>query len=396
MPLNFPSSPTLNQTFVGGGRTYRWDGEKWINITAIVDGLVGPAGPEGPAGPAPAHGWSSTSLRFQNPNGTWGTYVNLKGDPGEQGPAGVESYPRMTKDDLGVAKLGIDTVQTTAPNTPSTNSSRTYPIQVLSDDRLVVNVPWVNTNTTYSEISEDDINNGTTNLRTITGRRAQYIISQASGGSINASNINEGTLSVAHGGTGRGTFTSGEVLIGNGTGGINTLSRFGIDSRTAFPPASHNHTGTYVPVQRILTINGQSHSLTENRSWTVATGEPNSVKNWTNTLTLNEGTTATTSASLTENIVDGGMYGIEFSTINNLNTQRNIAFIVAGSIGTTTSIYIKLNLGGYHTVTGDDNRLMVNVRRRTNYFQFQYPRLVNSSGTASNQRIEIYDIWRLT
>ena len=158
---------------------------------------------------------------------------------------------------------------------------------------------------------------------------------------------------------------------------------------------NHTHAGTYVPVQRILTINGQSHSLTENRSWTVTTGEPNSIKNWTDGLELQQGTHATTSAFLTEDIVTGGMYAIEFNTLYNLRSQRSIAFIVAGDTSLTTSIYVKLNLGGYHTSIGDDNRLMVNVRRRFNNFQFSYPRLVNSSGTASNQRIVIYDIWRL-
>jgi uncharacterized protein (TIGR02145 family) len=50
-----------------------------------------------------------------------------------------------------------------------------------------------------------------------------------------------GTLSVARGGTGATTFTSGNVLIGSGTGAITTLSRSGIDTRTFFPPETHTH-----------------------------------------------------------------------------------------------------------------------------------------------------------
>lgn len=45
------------------------------------------------------------------------------------------------------------------------------------------------------------------------------------------------TLGVSKGGTGAGTFTTGEVLVGNGTSSISTLSRSGIDSRTTFPVA---------------------------------------------------------------------------------------------------------------------------------------------------------------
>jgi hypothetical protein len=56
-----------------------------------------------------------------------------------------------------------------------------------------------------------------------------------------AADITSGTLPVARGGSGRATFTSGNVLIGNGTGGINTLSRSGIDTRATFPPDAHTH-----------------------------------------------------------------------------------------------------------------------------------------------------------
>ena len=48
-------------------------------------GPTGPAGPTGPTGPAPAHQWNGTELRFQNPDGTWGAYVDLQGPIGPSG-----------------------------------------------------------------------------------------------------------------------------------------------------------------------------------------------------------------------------------------------------------------------------------------------------------------------
>lgn len=39
-------------------------------------------------GEKPAHQWSGSSLRFENPNATWGSYVNLRGETGPQGPKG--------------------------------------------------------------------------------------------------------------------------------------------------------------------------------------------------------------------------------------------------------------------------------------------------------------------
>lgn len=47
--------------------------------------LTVPRGDVGATGLAPAHNWSGTSLRFKNPNGTNGSYVNLKGDKGDVG-----------------------------------------------------------------------------------------------------------------------------------------------------------------------------------------------------------------------------------------------------------------------------------------------------------------------
>lgn len=38
--------------------------------------------PDGDQGDTVRHQWSGTSLRFENPNGTWGSYVNLKGPKG--------------------------------------------------------------------------------------------------------------------------------------------------------------------------------------------------------------------------------------------------------------------------------------------------------------------------
>jgi len=48
-------------------------------------GAPGPAGADGATGPKgdkPAHMWLGTNLAFQNPDGSWGDFVNLQGPPG--------------------------------------------------------------------------------------------------------------------------------------------------------------------------------------------------------------------------------------------------------------------------------------------------------------------------
>lgn len=52
-------------------------------------GLQGPIGPrgdegqEGETGHVPSHEWSGTSIRFMDPDNSWGSWIDLKGDSGE-------------------------------------------------------------------------------------------------------------------------------------------------------------------------------------------------------------------------------------------------------------------------------------------------------------------------
>ena len=58
------------------------------------------------------------------------------------------TYSIATSSTPGLVKLGNDTVQSTAANSVTSTSSRTYAIQKNSNDQLVVNVPWTDTKTT--------------------------------------------------------------------------------------------------------------------------------------------------------------------------------------------------------------------------------------------------------
>ena len=59
---------------------------KGLNGTNGTNGLNGAIGA---TGLAPEHEWSGTQLRFKNPNGTWGAFVDLKGATGAQGAQGA-------------------------------------------------------------------------------------------------------------------------------------------------------------------------------------------------------------------------------------------------------------------------------------------------------------------
>lgn len=52
-------------------------------------GDTGKTGSKGDTGPAPEHKWRGTKLQFQQPDGSWGDLVDLKGKDGKSGTSFV-------------------------------------------------------------------------------------------------------------------------------------------------------------------------------------------------------------------------------------------------------------------------------------------------------------------
>lgn len=84
--IDFPSNPTLNQTYTNGIQTYRWNGTAWRLVRTSAVGPTGPTGPAGenstaigPTGPAGATGAT----------GPQGAASTVPGPTGPQGPAGT-------------------------------------------------------------------------------------------------------------------------------------------------------------------------------------------------------------------------------------------------------------------------------------------------------------------
>ena len=70
------------------------------------------------------------------------------------------TYSTMTSTVLGLGKLFSDTEQSVAATAVSATASRTYGVQMNSSDQLVVNVPWVDTNTnTVTSVTASAVNN---------------------------------------------------------------------------------------------------------------------------------------------------------------------------------------------------------------------------------------------
>ncbi len=92
MPIDFPSSPTLNQEYVFGNLTYRWNGSSWRLVRTIAAGATGPVGPTGPLGPTgpigPTGAQGPLGPTGPSVTGPTGAQSTVPGPTGPQGPTG--------------------------------------------------------------------------------------------------------------------------------------------------------------------------------------------------------------------------------------------------------------------------------------------------------------------
>jgi hypothetical protein len=94
MAIDFPNSPTTNQLFTSSGKTWKWDGEKWIVIYTDLSGPVGATGPTGVTGLTGATGLTGpTGLTgATGPTGIGATGATGPiGATGPTGPLGIVS-----------------------------------------------------------------------------------------------------------------------------------------------------------------------------------------------------------------------------------------------------------------------------------------------------------------
>ena len=147
MPANFPSSPTLNQTYSFSGFTWSWNGRYWQAV--VVPEIQGATGPTGATGVTGATGLGATGA------------TGPQGATGATGPSGLgfsiaKSYASVAALTADTAPTGITGGQFAIVETGDVNNAE--------NSRLYL---W--TGTVYSYVSDLSGNIGITGPQGATG-----------------------------------------------------------------------------------------------------------------------------------------------------------------------------------------------------------------------------------
>ena len=168
MPIDFPNSPTVSQSFTAGGSTWIWDGIAWTlqRITTGAQGPQGEVGPQGPTGPTgpqgtsinvkasvatvaalPSTGNSANDARIVDADGDlyiWGgsSWTSAGQIVGPQGPQGIQGIQGITGATGPTGSSGGITLAVTNAGSGSytINGSANPTLSFIRGHRYVINV----------------------------------------------------------------------------------------------------------------------------------------------------------------------------------------------------------------------------------------------------------------
>jgi hypothetical protein len=137
MPIDFPNTPTLNQTYTVGTRTWIWDGTLW-NLTSSTSSALGPTGPTGPTGA------ESTVTGPTGPTGTTG--ISPTGPRGPS-PSVIVSNTTTVSTSITTANTGTLFRNVSPPLAFLASTLYAYPLPLNSTTPVAIGTQFAITST---------------------------------------------------------------------------------------------------------------------------------------------------------------------------------------------------------------------------------------------------------
>jgi hypothetical protein len=130
--IDFPNSPSVNDTHTVGDRTWKWNGSQWKVVRSVLPGATGPTGPTG-----------NTGSTVTGPTGATGASVTgstgATGLTGVTGPSALTTKGDIATFDTAVARLAVGSNGETIVADSSTSTGLRYQGSMAAGKNAVIN-----------------------------------------------------------------------------------------------------------------------------------------------------------------------------------------------------------------------------------------------------------------
>jgi hypothetical protein len=117
--IDFPNSPSVNDTHTVGDRSWKWNGSQWKVVRSVLPGATGPTGPTGNTGSTVTGPTGATGASVTGPTGAIGL-------TGVTGPSALTTKGDIATFDTAVARLAVGSNGETLVADSSTSTGLRY------------------------------------------------------------------------------------------------------------------------------------------------------------------------------------------------------------------------------------------------------------------------------